>query len=624
MISVIIPCYNQGRFLIDCLESLAGQTVLPGEVVLANDGSTDPHTLALCERLPHYDFPFPLIVLHHANRGLPGTRNRAVRHTRGEVIVPLDSDDTLLPTALEDFGRFLERNPQVDVCFPDVFVFGLRRENYLAHHYNPWRHTQHNWLVPACAIRRRVFEAGYWYDEEMRDGFEDWEFYLRTCALGPFVAAPLKKLAFAYRRWGYTMYDLMDRPGQVARMRRRHTELGLWSATRAVELRTEHAPAHCWFSDAPEGDRPQEDLAVRPLADMQRTLDEDPIPRFLWLGQLPTQDPAAIRFLVNALAGGERSSPLYAFFRGGEEVPYLIVIDRLAVLAGHCAIFYRDPPLVRAVLVRTRGEVFPCPTEVRVELVWEVPAGSPLAALGSLRLNSLFPVGVQEDTRLRQDMYYYFRRDCAEAAFVHPPEGSRTLAIACDRLDDGPHTRFLHAQLAGRELREHFDRIYLVVFEPGEHPLHDDFETCADGIYHLGSAGLSAEEKAAWAMQLLRDVRAEQVLVVESAAGLGLIPEVRAAELAVRFTAVLAPCPEGHMPGPDSAARILASRYAGVVARALVPDEATASLLCDLLYVPAERVDVHPLGCFPDGADADPSFWHLLLPLGRTAERRAA
>src|SRR5262249_8221359 len=100
MISIIIPCFNQGRFLIDCLESVAVQTVHPGEVVLVNDGSTDGETSELCARLGRYAYPFPLRVIVQENRGLPAARNRGVRESCGDIVLPLDSDDLLLPAAV--------------------------------------------------------------------------------------------------------------------------------------------------------------------------------------------------------------------------------------------------------------------------------------------------------------------------------------------------------------------------------------------------------------------------------------------------------------------------------------------------------------------------------------------
>src|SRR5947209_8043988 len=105
MISVVITCFNQGRFLTDCLQRLAAQTAYPGEVVLVNDGSTDADTNALCARLPHYAYPFPLRLVTQANGGLPAARNAGVRHSSGDVILPLDADDMLLPGAVEEYER---------------------------------------------------------------------------------------------------------------------------------------------------------------------------------------------------------------------------------------------------------------------------------------------------------------------------------------------------------------------------------------------------------------------------------------------------------------------------------------------------------------------------------------
>src|SRR4051794_19530119 len=275
MISVIIPCFNQGRFLTDCLESLALQTVLPGQVIVVNDGSTDQETNDLCARLPHYDYPFPLTVLAQQERGLPAARNEGIRRAVGDVIVPLDGDDTLLPSALEDYERFLAGHPDVDVCYPDIMFHGNVRYDYLGPPYNRWRHTQHNWLVCASAIRRRVFDAGYRYDEDLWKGYEDWDFWLRTCALGPFRAAALGKRAFAYRRWGFTMFDGADHERVIADIRRRHEALGIWSADVERALRTREAPDHCWFSPVPASCGPRDGLTLRPAGDLEAFLNRD-------------------------------------------------------------------------------------------------------------------------------------------------------------------------------------------------------------------------------------------------------------------------------------------------------------------------------------------------------------
>jgi hypothetical protein len=601
MVSIIIPCYNQGRFLIDCLESLAWQTVLPQEVVVVNDGSTDQVTSALCARLPYYHYPFSLEVLQQANRGLPAARNAGIQRTCGEIIVLLDSDDTLLPTALECYERFLRRHPDVDVCYPDMMLHGSWREDFICPRYNVWRHTQHNWIATSAAIRRRVFEAGYWFCEEMTQGFEDWEFFLRAGTLGPFTLAALEQRIFAYRRWGCSMMSVVDELGRREEISRRHTALGLWSATRAWELRTQHAPAHGWVrpsksasaslpSTSPVSEA-QEDLFIQPLDQLEAIFRDNHQARFIWLGDLPTQDPAAFRFLLGGLAT-EKQAILYAFYQASDQEPYLLVFDRLAELEvpGVCK---ASEPSIRAVLVETQGDRFPYPVSVRFEPSWPLPMGGLFAHYRALPSSALLPPGYQQDLRLRGDMFYYFRRDCLEAAFVHLPERTRTLTVALSQLSEDAVSERTGALLASPALRQQFDRIEVLVFASGPHPAHARFEPLVDGIYHLGPLGLSQEEEQAFFCQLLENTRSREVLIVNSPQALHAIPVIRKAGLSVRFSALMPALGEVEaLPSAGSALRILATHYSTLVDRVLVGDHATASLLSQILYFPEERLQV--------------------------------
>ena len=103
-ISVVIPCFNQGHFLSEALESVLAQTEPAAEIVVVDDGSTD-NTVAVARRYPRVK------CVRQPNRGLASARNTGLRHTSCDFLVFLDADDRLRPDALEVGVRELRAHP---------------------------------------------------------------------------------------------------------------------------------------------------------------------------------------------------------------------------------------------------------------------------------------------------------------------------------------------------------------------------------------------------------------------------------------------------------------------------------------------------------------------------------
>jgi len=107
-VSVIIPVYNTGRYLDECLESLARQTLTDIEVLAIDDGSTDGSG----ERLDAFaskDARFR--VFHQENRGQAAARNVGLENARGEYLMFCDSDDRYLPNMCERMIEAIRREP---------------------------------------------------------------------------------------------------------------------------------------------------------------------------------------------------------------------------------------------------------------------------------------------------------------------------------------------------------------------------------------------------------------------------------------------------------------------------------------------------------------------------------
>lgn len=104
LVSVIIPCYNQGRYLAEAIDSACGQSYPNAEVIVVDDGSTD-ETREVARRYPDVTY------VHHRNAGTAEARNLGLKTSRGEYVIFLDADDRLLPDAATCGVDSLVANP---------------------------------------------------------------------------------------------------------------------------------------------------------------------------------------------------------------------------------------------------------------------------------------------------------------------------------------------------------------------------------------------------------------------------------------------------------------------------------------------------------------------------------
>lgn len=244
--SIVIPCFNQGAFIEECLQSVEAQTLAAHEVIVVNDGSTDVWTVQQLEQRCRA----PVKLIHQENRGLAGARNTGIRHATGDWILPLDCDDQLEPNALESYAEAIAREPGIDVWYPDIVHFGVDNDLWECASFNPWRQLWSNQMVCSSAIRRTVFDAGVFYNERMRHGYEDWEFYIHACCERDFIAKSLGRAVFRYRRWGHSMLsDSNSKAAQIVEQLRSERPIFQDSAG-LIRLKTRSAP---YFAVAAQG-----------------------------------------------------------------------------------------------------------------------------------------------------------------------------------------------------------------------------------------------------------------------------------------------------------------------------------------------------------------------------------
>jgi glycosyltransferase involved in cell wall biosynthesis len=185
LVSVIVPCFNQARFLTEALASVARQTYAHREVVVVDDGSTDnPGGVAAA---------FPDVrCLRQDNRGTAMARNRGFLESRGAYVVFLDADDRLLPDALaagvDGFARHHEAGlvyGHIRVLSADGTGCGCPPQSAVSRgHYRELLRGNYIWTPGAVMYRKAVIDAVGGFDARA-GGSADFDLNIRIARRWP-------------------------------------------------------------------------------------------------------------------------------------------------------------------------------------------------------------------------------------------------------------------------------------------------------------------------------------------------------------------------------------------------------------------------------------------------------
>lgn len=255
LVSIIVPCYNAGRWLAATLDSALAQTWPACEVIVVDDGSRDD-SLAVARSHEARG----VRVVSQPNRGASAARNHGLRLARGEFIQFLDADDLLTPdkiaaqmerlqavgpeyVASSRWGRFTDEPAQAAFVNDEVFRDFAPMDFLLAHISARTMVQPNAWLTP----RRLIERAGPW-DESLSLN-DDGEFFARVI---------LGSHGIVFTARGASMY----RSGVQTSLSRRRDRRALESVARSVELIAAHVLR---AEDSP--------LVRRALADYWRRLE---------------------------------------------------------------------------------------------------------------------------------------------------------------------------------------------------------------------------------------------------------------------------------------------------------------------------------------------------------------
>jgi len=151
VISIIIPCFNQGNYLEEAIGSIVqvkDKNIY--QIIIVNDGSTDAPTLLKLKELTDKGY----LVIHQDNKGLGAARNAGIKASSGKYILPLDCDNKIRPEYLTYSIFTLENEQGVDVVYSDGEYFGERTGTFKSREFNLQILMVENY-IDACGVFRK-------------------------------------------------------------------------------------------------------------------------------------------------------------------------------------------------------------------------------------------------------------------------------------------------------------------------------------------------------------------------------------------------------------------------------------------------------------------------------------
>jgi glycosyltransferase involved in cell wall biosynthesis len=198
LVSIIIPCYKQARFLSESIESARAQTHRRFEIVVVDDGSPD-NTAEIAAHCPN------VVYLRQENSGIAAARNAGFRASRGDYLMFLDADDRLTPNAAEAHLQCFRENPAAGFVVGDIdqisgegsYVYSPRWPILETNFYEELLRVNHVANTIAVMFRRRVVASVGGF-EKCCSPAEDYKILLR--AARHFPSAHHRTVVACYRR----------------------------------------------------------------------------------------------------------------------------------------------------------------------------------------------------------------------------------------------------------------------------------------------------------------------------------------------------------------------------------------------------------------------------------------
>lgn len=194
LVSIIIPYFNLGSYILRTLKNVFDSTYPKLEVIVIDDGSTDSLSIEIINKLETLLEPKIRVIRNGYNRGLAATRNVGLKHAKGSYVLTLDADDFISSTFIEIAVNALKYNKVYDFVVTQAAYFNDIEENVLEKKecYNDYAiflgeartiGLYQNRFSTATVLARKDVLTKLGYREEL-EAYEDWDLYLRALTNG--------------------------------------------------------------------------------------------------------------------------------------------------------------------------------------------------------------------------------------------------------------------------------------------------------------------------------------------------------------------------------------------------------------------------------------------------------
>ncbi|MGL5980576.1 MAG: glycosyltransferase family 2 protein [Phocaeicola sp.] len=195
LVSIIITCYNDGDYLLECLESALSSTYSNIEIIIIDDCSRDKKTRNILKEIANDRVK---IICNAENKGVCYSRDKAIKEALGEYILPLDADDLITTNYVSDAVEILTANDQIAVVATNYVLFGMIDKEVYLEEFSLPKLLKNNIFTNSSVFRKADYSRCGGISQNMTLGYEDWDFWIKLLANGGGVAY-LSGFNFKYR-----------------------------------------------------------------------------------------------------------------------------------------------------------------------------------------------------------------------------------------------------------------------------------------------------------------------------------------------------------------------------------------------------------------------------------------
>lgn len=277
--AIIIPVFRHSVFVGDAINSAMMQKhVAKISVVVVDDGCPHVETQRVLQSFA-LAYPENVHVLRRTNGGLSAARNSGIDYALSrwpdvEAIYLLDADNEIEPDALKRAWTHICQHATAGWAYPDIAMRGSSFEYWdYGGPYSVLRHLVCNVSDTGSLIKRSVFEAGCRFDENMKAGFEDWEFWWQAISKG-FCGVHVPFMGLRYRKRPESMLSEAEERRQAITRYMRDKHSGLLSPRNVLQIELRECPRYALIGDHVQihGDVRDEQTIAVPLDDFANDL----------------------------------------------------------------------------------------------------------------------------------------------------------------------------------------------------------------------------------------------------------------------------------------------------------------------------------------------------------------